>query len=45
MQKVDAKTYYKLLNFVPAIKSMASTGLPKLRFSSQIAMRWVSLSL
>jgi hypothetical protein len=41
MKKVNAKTYNKLLNFVPAIKSVASTGLPTLRCGSQLAKRYM----
>ena len=32
-------TYNKLLNFVPATKNVASTGLPTLRCGSQLAKR------
>jgi hypothetical protein len=33
-------THNKLLNFVPATKSVASTGLPTLRCGSQLAKRY-----
>ena len=33
--------YNKLLNFVPATESVASTGLPTLRCGSQLAKRYV----
>ncbi len=33
----------KLLNFVPATNSVASTGLPTLRCGSPLVMRYVSL--
>jgi len=36
--------YNKLLNFVPATKSVASTGLPTLRCGSQLAKRYMPLS-
>lgn len=36
---LKAKAHNKLLNFVPATNSVASTGLPTLRFGSQLAKR------
>ncbi|MGI0154478.1 hypothetical protein ACQ661_12570 [Pseudidiomarina sp. WS423] len=38
--KLKSKPLNKLLNFVPATKSVASTGLPTLRCGSQLARRY-----